>query len=133
MKTSSVKEVVVGNSYEGKYGTMINHTYTMEDGTVIQASHKKASPIAVGETVEYEIIRTDEKYGHSGKVSKPKPAFGGGGGGKYSSVGQVVGMSLNNATLAYCHGKIEEKDIASFADRIVKAAKALQSKYDGQF
>lgn len=133
METSKVKQVVVGNSYTGKYGEMINHTYTMEDGTVIQASHKKANPISVGEEVEYEITRTDEKYGNSGKVSKPKAAFGGGGGGKYNSVGQVVGMSLNNATLCYCHGKIEKEEIASFAERIVKAAKALQDKYNGQF
>ena len=83
--------------------------------------------------MEYEITRTDEKYGNSGKVSKPKAAFGGGGGRSYNSTGQVVGMALNNATLAYCHDKVSKDGIANFADRIIKAAKMLQEKYDGQF
>jgi len=131
MNTSRVKQVVVGNSYEGKYGTMINHTYTMEDGTVLQASHKKASPIAVGEEVEYEIIRTDEKYGHSGKVSKPKPAFGGGGGSKYNSVGATVGAALNNAVSMYIHDKIEKKKIPAVADWLVGEAKKLEKKHGG--
>lgn len=69
--TSKVVSVEVQGTYEGQHGTMINHKYTLEDGTVIQAAHKKEKPINIGENVEYEVLRTHEKYGDSGSVKKP--------------------------------------------------------------
>ena len=69
--TSKVVSVEVQGTYEGQHGTMINHKYALEDGTVIQAAHKKEKPINIGENVEYEVLRTHEKYGDSGSVKKP--------------------------------------------------------------
>lgn len=98
MKVSKVKSVTVGETYTGKYGEMINHNYEMEDGQKIQAAHKTANPIKVGETVEYEVKRTHEVYGDSGSVSKPKEPFQGGKRKPITtSYKDVLGMVRSNA------------------------------------
>lgn len=101
-KTSIVKSVTVGKSYEGKYGTMINHNYEMEDGQKIQAAHKKENPIAVGETVEYEVKRTHETYGDSGNVSKPNDFSKGGGKPKLTPYSEVQEFCIENAGRGLC-------------------------------
>lgn len=133
MNTSRVKDVVVGNTYTGKYGEMINHTYTMEDGIVLQASHKKANPISVGEEVEYEITRIDEKYGNSGKVSKPKPAYSGGGKNNFSQVGVTVGNAINNAALLAAHGQIKVEEMRKYVEGFINTAIDMQAKYKDKF
>jgi hypothetical protein len=70
---SKVKAVAGQGHFDGKFGRMFKFEYTMEDGAVLQANHKTAeSFFAVGSEVEYDITRTHETYGNSGKVGKPQ-------------------------------------------------------------
>lgn len=68
---SKVKEVSVSGHWNKDGVTFYTHNYAMEDGQKIQANHKSELPFDKGAEVEYEVTKTHEKYGDSGKVSKP--------------------------------------------------------------
>ena len=81
MATSKIKSIQASGTYENVNGTDLGNgkkgfyqfIYEFEDGTVMQASHKtKEPPFQIGDTAEYEVKRTHETYGKSGKVSKPQ-------------------------------------------------------------
>ncbi|MCP4989079.1 MAG: hypothetical protein GY928_24380 [Colwellia sp.] len=73
MKTrSKVKSVQASGTWNGKDGTTFyRFDYVMEDDTSIQASHISEAHFKVGDEVDYEVTRTHETYGKSGKVGKP--------------------------------------------------------------
>lgn len=71
MTNSKVKSVEVTGDWEKDGKVYYRHQYTMEDGKEIQANHTSKLPFAVGVEVEYEVTRTHEKYGDSGKVKNP--------------------------------------------------------------
>lgn len=115
---------------EGK-SPLYKFKYTFDDGVEVTAQHQKDEPkFAIGDEVEYNITR-ENQYGKLASVSKPKPAFGGGGGSKYNSVGATVGAALNNAVSMFIHDKIEKGQIPAVADWLVGEAKKLEKKYGG--
>ena len=98
MKTSKVKTVVGDGTWAGHDGTTFyKFIYTMEDGTVLQASHKSENnALEPGDPCEYDIKRTHATYGNSGSVRKPKEQPSGGHG---SLIGIKVGHALNCASV----------------------------------
>lgn len=114
-KTSKVKAVTLGNEWTSKHGgTFYNHTYQLEDGTTLQASHKTQMPFKEGDEVEYEITSTDEQYGNKGKIKKPDSGGGfsrGGGGYKPDTLGIAIGQGMNLAVEMYCADKIQKEQI----------------------
>lgn len=98
MKTSKIKSVSDKNvgTWDSPNGMFYKFKYTFEDGESLTAQHKTDAPkFRVGEEVEYEIKRTHEHYGNSGKVSKPN-SFGGGKPRK-KSIKDIRGMCKTNA------------------------------------
>lgn len=130
-KSSKVKSVTIGDSYESNGTTYYNHNYVMEDGQKIQASHKEQNKFSVGDEVEYEVKRTHPTYGDSGSVSKPQNNnFRGGGGYKPDTVGITVGACLNLAVSMYNAGKFDDiKKVESTADWLVEMSFRLKAKH----
>lgn len=133
MKHSKVKAVTLGKEWTSKHGgTFYNHTYQLEDGTTLQASHKTELPFNVGDEVEYEITSTDEQYGNKGKVKKPDTGggFNRGGGYKPDTVGITVGACLNLAVGMYNAGKFDDlAKIESTADWLIEMSFRLKNKH----
>lgn len=78
MKKSKVQSVIPTGTFKSDYGTDLGDgtkgfykfEYLMEDGAVVNASHKsKEAPFKPGDEVEYTI--TNAEY-NNGKVSKPE-------------------------------------------------------------
>jgi len=78
MKTSKVKSVLPSGTFQSDYGVdlgdgtkgFFKFEYLMEDGAIVNASHKtKECPFNAGDEVEYVI--TNAEY-NNGKVSKPE-------------------------------------------------------------
>ena len=78
---TKVKSVTGNGSFKNDFGALqpngdkllFSFEYEMEDGTILKANHKtNTSPFPPGSEVEYEITKTDPKFGKSGKVGKPK-------------------------------------------------------------
>lgn len=70
---TKVKEVIQEGTWNSNQGDlMYKHTYTFEDGVIMQASHKSVTPFPVGSEVDYEVKKNDPTYGKSGSVKKPQ-------------------------------------------------------------
>jgi len=86
---SKVKAVQGAGHFDGKFGRMYKFEYEMEDGKCLQANHKTEDGFfSVGSEVEYDITRTHEQYGNSGKVGKPQDENQNGGGQSSAPAGQ---------------------------------------------
>ncbi len=68
-KVRSVQASGTWNTNDGKL--MYRFDYVMEDDVALQANHVSEVHFKVGDEVDYEVTRTHETYGKSGKVSKP--------------------------------------------------------------
>jgi hypothetical protein len=137
MKTTKIKEVAVGVPFKSQYGNdngeLIPHTYTMEDGTTLNANHKSEEPFKAGDTVEYEVTGEDKKGNTKGKVSKPSDFKGGGGSkkGGYDTLGQQIGNCISNACMLAAHGKIEMKALESTVHRLMEIGNSTREKFEG--
>jgi len=70
MVLSKVKSCQGAGDWSNEHGTFYKFEYTMEDGAVLTASHKKQEGFPIGASVEYEIKGTNE-HGSYGSVKKP--------------------------------------------------------------
>ncbi len=136
MKTSKVKSVQGNGTWESQSGTMYQFIYEMEDGAKLQANHKsQEGAFEVGSEVEYEITRTHEKFGDSGRVRKPNSgSFGGSfGGGKreFDTTGVEVGHAISNGVqIAVAkHGAATElQHIESYARKILALSAKMKAE-----
>lgn len=137
MKTrSKVKSVQGSGTWNGKDGTTFyKFDYEMEDGTLLQASHKKPESFPEGAEVDYEVKRDHEVYGKAGTVSKPNDFQSNSGD---NLKGIKIGHAITNAvqlTLAdynqypdhWTTGNIE-KDIKDYAKMIYKISEELNNE-----
>ena len=135
MKTK-VKSVQQDGTWNAKQDNalMYRHEYAMEDGTIMQASHKTQMPFPVGAEVEYEVTRTHETYGKSGSVKKPNDFQKSGG---YDVKGVEVGHAVNNAVNMICAGvelvdnelyRNKREQIIGYAEEILAISDELKSK-----
>lgn len=136
MKTrSKVKSVQANGTWNSSDGTLFyKFDYEMEDGVSLQAMHKSQNHFNPGDEVDYEITRTHETYGNSGKVGKPSDY------GKKNddyTKGVEVGHAINNAVNMVCAGvdllpgeefKSEAHKIYKFAEKVLQIADELKAR-----
>lgn len=132
MGLSKVKNVQGKGTWESLNGTMYQFIYEMEDGAKLQANHKtQGGAFAVGTEVEYEITRTHEKFGDSGKVRKPNSGNFNSGGGKFDTTGVEVGHAISNGVqIAVAkHGAATElQHIESYARKILGLSAKMKAE-----
>ncbi|HKK12410.1 MAG TPA: hypothetical protein VJ945_06235 [Flavobacteriaceae bacterium] len=113
-KTSKVKKVQANGTWNSNDGTLYyKYDYEMEDGTALQAMHKSQRPFGIGDDVDYEVTRTHEIYGNSGKVSKPNEFQKGG----FKKSGGNGSFALSYAKDLVVADKIDIKQILETADK----------------
>ena len=133
MGLSKVKNVQGNGTWESQNGTMYQFIYEMEDGAKLQANHKsQGGAFAVGTEVEYEITRTHEKFGDSGKVRKPNSGnFNSGGRKEFDTTGVEVGHAISNGVqIAVAkHGAATElQHIESYARKILGLSAKMKAE-----
>ena len=131
MGLSKVKNVQGKGTWESNYGTLYQFIYEMEDGTTLQANHKKQDgAFAVGAEVEYEITSTHDTYGNKGKVKKPDSGFSGGRK-EFDTTGVEVGHAISNGVqIAVAkHGAATElQHIESYARKILGLSAKMKAE-----
>lgn len=122
MKNSKVKTVDFIKSFEYNNETYYSHRYTMEDGTEINANHKKMNPIAVGSDVEYEVKEND-KYGNpKGTVKELKQNnFKGGYKSEPKDEGRIAALSCaSSACIRFQQSSASNEQIIELAEVLFK-------------
>lgn len=117
MKNSKVKTVDFIKSFEYNNETYYSHRYTMEDGTEINANHKKMNPIAVGSEVEYEVKGNDKFGNPKGTVKELKQNnFKGGYKSEPKDQGIITYLScLSSACVRFQQSTASDETILAFA------------------
>lgn len=72
---SKVTSVNGSGTYDSSYGLLYKFEYTLENGLILTANHKKETPFAVGAEVEYEVKGDNERTGKWGSIKKPNSTF----------------------------------------------------------
>ncbi len=133
-KVRSVQASGTWNTNDGKL--MYRFDYVMEDDVALQANHVSEVHFKVGDEVDYEVTRTHETYGKSGKVSKPSD---------FQQKPQVdwearekkiaIGHAINNAVKIVTHtpelggdGQSMQDDIKHWAKIIYKISAELNQE-----
>jgi hypothetical protein len=131
---SKVKSVTAN----GTWNDLFKFEYVLENGLVIGAMHKSQDGFKAGDEVSYEVVRENEQYGLSGKISKPQEQNSNKGA-NYNKDPKTQLMILAQSTLAksvdiYNHGGLDEI-IKSFSaegkskeDAIVSALHSISGK-----
>jgi len=122
MKNSKVKTVDFIKSFEYNNETYYSHRYTMEDGTEINANHKKMNPIAVGSDVEYEV-KDNDKYGNpKGTVKELKQNnFKGGYKSEPKDEGRIAALSCaSSACIRFQQSSASNEQIIELAEVLFK-------------
>jgi len=122
----NVNGVDLGNGKKGYY----KFEYEFEDGVTLTANHKTAQPkFPIGSEVEYEIVRTHEVYGNSGRVKKPESNnFNSGNSDNLKGI--KIGHALNCASVIFSGAgdSITDHQLEALATRIYRISEKMNNE-----